>query len=203
MPFFSFSMPSLRAALLGVDVFARVAVVGLVLVEDVAERVDVAVRVAVIAHAVGVGGEAAVHRVLERLGLSGAASVSGWWASDTLMPCLRRAPAACLPLRFGDQVRRAELIVRAPAAPVLHLLEHLVELLGVLREAGGRRPRGQARVQPAPARAASVAGAAALSLALRRPAAGPRDVRTSPRARPRRTPPSPHLSSYEPPSSSR
>ena len=46
------------AALLGVHVGARVAVVGLVLVEDVAERVDVAVRVAVIADAIGVGREA-------------------------------------------------------------------------------------------------------------------------------------------------
>ena len=38
-----------------------------------------------------------------------------------------------LSLRRGDQVDRAELIVCAPAAPVLHLLEQRVELGGVAR----------------------------------------------------------------------
>ena len=105
MPFFSRSMPKLRAALLGVDVSGGVAVVGLLLIEDVAERVDMAVRVAVVRHAIGVGRKAAVHGVLERLrvvwrGLS----VSGLWASDTLTPFFTRS-AACR--RFASVIRFA------------------------------------------------------------------------------------------------
>jgi len=56
----------LRAPLLGVHIGTRVAVVGLILVEDVTQRVEVAVRVSVVRDAVGVSGKPAVHRVLER-----------------------------------------------------------------------------------------------------------------------------------------
>ena len=127
----------LRAALLGVDVGARVAVVGLLLVEDVAQRVDVAVRVAVIRDAVGVGGEAAVHRVLERARVVGRGfgeRIVRQRDGDAVLGERERLP----PLRLGDQVRRAELIVGSPASPVLHLVEHLIELLGVARKARRR-----------------------------------------------------------------
>ena len=51
-------MPSFAQPFSVLHLGARVAVVGLILVEDVAERVDVAVRVSVIGDAIGVGGEA-------------------------------------------------------------------------------------------------------------------------------------------------
>ena len=55
----------------------------------------------------------------------------------------RSAPAynACLRLASVMRFTDAELILRAPAAPVLHLLEQPIELLGVDRRPGRRRRR--------------------------------------------------------------
>ncbi len=146
MPRVTYAVPEaldaqLRAALLGVDVGAGVAVVGLVLVEDVAQRVDVAVRVAVIRHPIGVGGEAAVHRVLERAGVVGIA-LGDRRMRETHRLAHATSDAACFRLAGRDEVERAELVVRAPASPVLHLLEVGVEV-GVRDRIAGRRRAGR------------------------------------------------------------
>ena len=53
---------------------------------------------------------------------------------------------ACRRLASVIEIGGAELIVLAPASPVLHLVEHLIELFGVAREARGRgRARAAAR----------------------------------------------------------
>ena len=73
------------------------------------------------------------------LALSSALSVSGLCTSDTVCPVFA-SDSACLRFAGGDEVDRAELIVGAPAAPVLHLLEQPIELLGVDRRSiAGRR----------------------------------------------------------------
>ena len=139
----------LGAALVGVDVGAGVAVVGLLLVEDVAERVDVAVRVAVVLDRVAVHVVAAQHRVLERAGV-----VVGLLGQQDVRERHRLAGLderdRLLPLRRRDQVDRAELIVRPPAAPVLDLLEQRVELGGVARRAAMRGGASSAPTAAAP-----------------------------------------------------
>ena len=66
------------------------------------------------------------------LALSSALSVSGLCTSDTVCPVFA-SDSACLRFAGGDEVDRSELIVGAPSAPVLHLLEQPIELLRVDR----------------------------------------------------------------------
>ena len=103
-------MPSLVQPFLGVDVGAGVAVVGLVLVEDVAERVHVAVRVAVIRHPVGVGREPLVHRVLERTAVVHVALGQRRMRESYGLAALHER-RRLLPLGIGDQVHGPELVV--------------------------------------------------------------------------------------------
>ena len=132
-------MPSLVHPVSVLIVRPRVAVVGLVLVEDVAQRVEMAVRVAVIRHAIGVGGKPLVHRVLE-----GAGVVDLLGRERRVRQADGPADAderrGLLALGIGDEIGGAEFVGGTPAAPVRDFLEVGVELLAGRRPACGRWP---------------------------------------------------------------
>ena len=111
-------------ALEGDDVVGIAAVPHAVFIPHVAEGVEVGVGLAVVGHAVVVGGQPAaglahapVHEVLGRRGIVGRGGL-GELAAEGHGPPLLHQPRGRQPLLVGDHVHRADLVVGAPASPV-------------------------------------------------------------------------------------
>ena len=133
-PCLRLSMPEFRAALLGVHRGARVTVVGLILVEDVAQRIEMTVRVAVIRDAIGVCGEPGFIVCSNGLALS-----SAFRSSDCApaRPSVRSFASATRRLRLAAVTRfTAPSWSSAPQRPQFFTCwNSAIEFLGVARRA--------------------------------------------------------------------